>query len=487
MGIRTADQYKESLRDGRRVYIAGEKVEDITKHRVLGVTCDTIAAGYELAASEEPEICELLTAPHPRSGEPVNRFFITPHNTVDLVNRTRMIHCLIENTGGLPFGKDIGTDCLNAAFVVAGQMGKKQYQENAMNFLEHLRKNDLHTCGAVTCVKGDRCRVPSKQKHPDYYLHVVDKQKDGIVVKGAKIHITSAPATNEIIVVPTRQMREDEGDYAVSFAIPANTEGITFICRNGRGPWTDHEFHADRPVRELTEAMIVFDNCFVPWDRVFMCGEWQYSMLLAYTFATFHRFTAISYKIPSVEVMAGCAVAMAKYNGLDRVSHVRDKLADIAAYVETLRALTKAAAQDPVMYGDIAVPNPLIANMAKLHFASKYHAFVELIQDIGGGIIATAPDKKDWENPDIHDYLEHYLGGSASYSTLDRMKMIHETMRHICSHESAFHEVTTVHAEGSMAAQKMMILAESPLERYETMAKTAAGILPLGSRRRQKK
>ena len=481
MGIRTVEEYKESLRDGRRVYIRGEKVEDITKHPILGVTCDTIAAGYELTASKDPAVRDIFVAPHPETGEPVNRYFITPRNKEDLANRTQMIQRSIELIGGLPFGKDIGTDCLNAAFVVAGQMGKPEYQKNALNFLEHLRKNDLHTCGAVTCVKGDRSKEPSKQKHPDYYLHVVDKNKDGIIVKGAKIHITSAATANEIIVVPTRQMREDESDYAVSFAIPANTKGITFICRGGRGAWSDHEFHADHPVRELTEAMIVFDNVFVPWERVFMCGEWQFSMLMAYTFATFHRFTAISYKVPVVEVMAGCAVAMAKYNGLFNVGHIKDKLADIAAYVETLRALANAAAQNPVMYGDIAVPNPLIANMAKLHFASKYHAFIELIQDIGGGILATAPDKKDWENPDIHDYLEHYLGGSEKYSTLDRLKMIHETMRHICSHESAFHEVTTVHAEGSMAAQKMMILVESPLKRYETMAKTAAGIIPRGS------
>ena len=481
MGIRTVEEYKESLRDGRRVYIRGEKVEDITKHPILGVTCDTIAAGYELTASKDPAVRDIFVAPHPETGEPVNRYFITPRNKEDLANRTQMIQRSIELIGGLPFGKDIGTDCLNAAFVVAGQMGKPEYQKNALNFLEHLRKNDLHTCGAVTCVKGDRSKEPSKQKHPDYYLHVVDKNKDGIIVKGAKIHITSAATANEIIVVPTRQMREDESDYAVSFAIPANTKGITFICRGGRGAWSDHEFHADHPVRELTEAMIVFDNVFVPWERVFMCGEWQFSMLMTYTFATFHRFTAISYKVPAVEVMAGCAVAMAKYNGLYNVGHIKDKLADIAAYVETLRALANAAAQNPVMYGDIAVPNPLIANMAKLHFASKYHAFIELIQDIGGGILATAPDKKDWENPDIHDYLEHYLGGSEKYSTLDRLKMIHETMRHICSHESAFHEVTTVHAEGSMAAQKMMILVESPLKRYETMAKTAAGIIPRGS------
>jgi len=476
MGIRTVEQYKQSLKDGRRVYIRGEKVDDVTTHPILSVSVDTVGQGFALTASEDPEVRNLFVVPHPKTREPINRYFVTPRNAEDLALRTKMIQRSIELTGGLPFGKDIGTDCLNAAFVVAGQMGRAQYQENAMNFLEHVRRHDLAMCGAVTCVKGDRSKEPSQQKHPDYYLHVVDKNKDGIVVKGAKIHITSAPVSNEIIVVPTRQMRENEADYAVSFALPANTKGIVFICRAGRGQWTAHEFHPDYPVRELTEAMIVFDNVFVPWERVFMCGEWQFSMLLAYTFATFHRFTAISYKVPSVEAMAGCAVAMAEYNGLEKVGHVRDKLADIAGYVETLRALTNAAAKEPVMYGDIAVPNPLIANMAKLHFSSKYHEFVKWIQDICGGILATSPDRKDWENPEIHDYLEHYLGGSTKHSTEDRLRMIHAAQRMLCSHESAFHEVTTVHAEGSMAAQKMMILAESPLRKYREKAKRAAGI-----------
>jgi 4-hydroxybutyryl-CoA dehydratase/vinylacetyl-CoA-Delta-isomerase len=452
-------------------------VDDVTRHPVLGITVDTVAQGFALTSHPDPEVRNLFTAPHPETGELINRFFVTPRNADDLAHRTRMIQRSIELTGGLPFGKDIGTDCLNAAFVVAGMMGNKQYQENARNFLEYVRKNDLAMCGAVTCVKGDRSQEPSKQKHPDYYLHVVDKRKDGIVVKGAKIHITSAPVANEIIVVPTRQMRKSEGDYAVSFAIPANTKGVVFICRAGRGGWTEHEFHPDRPIRELTEAMIVFDNVFVPWERVFLCGEWQFSMLLAYTFATFHRFTAISYKVPAVEVMAGVAAAMAEYNGLDKVGHIRDKLAEIAGYVETLRALANASAKDPVMYGEIAVPNPLITNMAKLHFAGKYHEIMKLAQDICGGIIATTPDKKDWDNPDIHAYLDHYLGGSAKFSTEERMRMIHLAQRMLCSHESAFHEVTTVHAEGSMATQMMMIMAESPFKKYKTMARVAAGIL----------
>lgn len=482
MGIRTSDQYRESLRDGRNVYIRGEKVADVTTHPILGVATETIAAGYDLYKSDDPAVRDLFVASHPETGEPISRFYVTPKNTDDLKKRTQMIQRSMEIIGDLPFGRDIGTDCLNAAFVVAGKMGNSRYQQNVVNFLEHLRKNDLFTCGAVTCVKGDRSKEPAQQKHPDYYLRVVDKNKDGIIVKGAKIHITNGPLVNEIVVLPTRQMRENEAEYAVSFAIPANTEGITFISRSGRGAWTDNEFHPDVPARTLTEAMVIFDNVFVPWDRVFMCGEWKYSMLLAYTFATFHRFTAISYKIPLVEVMAGCGVAMAKYNGLDKTGHIKGKLAEIAAYVETLRSLANAAANEPIMYGDIAVPNPLIANMAKLHFASKYHEFIKLIQDISGGIIGTTPDKKDWDNPDLNAYLEHYLGGSEKYSTLDRMKMIHETMRQACSHESAMHEIITVHAEGSMEAQKMMILAESPLKRYEKLAERKAGILPWDER-----
>jgi 4-hydroxybutyryl-CoA dehydratase / vinylacetyl-CoA-Delta-isomerase len=478
MAIRTVEEYKASLRDGRRVYIMGEKVADVTAHPVLGPTCDLVGAAYELCAAKDPAIRDLYVAPHPVTGEPISRFYLTPHDAADLAMRSTMIRRSIELLGDLPFGRDIGTDCLNAAFVVAGKMGNREYQERAQAFLEYLRTKDLFTCGAVTCVKGDRSREPSAQKHPDYYLHVVDRGAAGIVIRGAKAHITSGPLVNEIVVLPTRQMRENEADYAVACAVPANAPGVTFISRGGRGAWSDQEFHPDSPVRTLTEAMIIFDDVFVPWERVFMCGEWKYSMLLAYTFATFHRFTAISYKIPLVETAAGCAVAMARYNGLEKVGHIRNKLADIAAYVETLRALANAAAADPVMYGDIAVPNPLITNMAKLHFAGKYHSFIQTIQDIGGGIIGTAPIKADWDHPDLHDYLEHYLGGAAEYSTLERMKMIHETMRQVCSHESAFHEIITVHAEGSMEAQKMMILAESPLDRYEEMAKRKAGIIP---------
>jgi 4-hydroxybutyryl-CoA dehydratase/vinylacetyl-CoA-Delta-isomerase len=203
-------------------------------------------------------------------------------------------------------------------------------------------------------------------------------------------------------------------------------------------------------------------------------------MLLAYTFATYHRFTAVSYKIPIVEILAGCAVAMAEMNGLDQAGHIRAKLVDIAAYVETLKALATAAIKSPVMYGDLAVPNPLITNMGKLHFANRYHEIIKLVQDVSGGIISTMPTYQDWQNEELHKSLEHYLGGSSRYTTEERLRMVALTHRMVASAEAAHMEVVTVHGEGSMEAQRMMIHAESPFKEYRNLALTAAGIPPRG-------
>jgi 4-hydroxybutyryl-CoA dehydratase/vinylacetyl-CoA-Delta-isomerase len=478
MAIRTPEEYRQSLRDGRRVYMFGEKVEDVTTHPILKIGTDTAAGDYELTESTDPQIRDLFVAAHPDTGEPISRYFTTPKTPEDIDKRMQMVQQSIRLTGGLPFGKDIGTDCLNAIMATANQMGKPEYSERARNYLEYLRKNDLMLCGAVTDVKGDRSKIPSQQIHPDYYVHVVDQNKDGIIVKGAKIHITGAPAANEILVVPTRQMRENESEYAVAFAVPANAKGVSLICRPGRGGRSPAEFPSNRPDRGLVEAMIVFDDVFVPWERVFLCGEWQYSMLLAYTFATYHRFTAVAYKIPIVEIMAGIAIAMAEANGIERVGHIRGKLSEVVAYVETLKALGTAAIKSPVYYGEICVPNPLITNMAKLHFAKNYHEIVKLIQDISGGIITTAPTYLDWKNEEIHDYLEHYLGGSAKYTTEERMRLIQFAHNMVSSGDSAHMEVTTVHAEGSMEAQRMMILIESPLKEYRDLVLRAAGVEP---------
>jgi 4-hydroxybutyryl-CoA dehydratase/vinylacetyl-CoA-Delta-isomerase len=480
MAVRSPEEFRESLRDNRRVFMNGELVEDVTTHPILKISTETAAGDFFLTHSEDPAVHDLFVAPHPETGEPISRYFLPPRTPEDLEKRLEMIGQSIRLTGGLPFGKDVGTDVMYAIMTTAQRMGKPEYLERAQSYLEHLRKNDLNLCAAITDVKGDRGKPPSQQTHPDYYLHVVDQNKDGIVVRGAKIHITGAPVANDILVLPTRQMRENEGEYSLAFAIPANAKGVTMVCRPSRGERGPSEFPAALPVRGLVEAMIIFDDVLVPWERVFMCGEWQFSMLLAYTFATYHRFTAVSYKIPAVEILAGCAVAMAEMNGVERTGHIRAKLVDIAAYVETLKALATAAIKSPVMYDDLAVPNPLITNMGKLHFASHYHEIIKLVQDVSGGIISTMPTYQDWQNEELHKSLEHYLGGSSKYTTEERLRMIALTHRMVASAESAHMEVVTVHGEGSMEAQRMMISAESPFKEYRNLALTAAGIPPRG-------
>jgi 4-hydroxybutyryl-CoA dehydratase/vinylacetyl-CoA-Delta-isomerase len=179
-------------------------------------------------------------------------------------------------------------------------------------------------------------------------------------------------------------------------------------------------------------------------------------------------------------MLAGCAVAMAEMNGVERAGHIRAKLVDIAAYVETLKALAVAAIKSPVMHGDLAVPNPLITNMGKLHFASHYHEMVKLVQDISGGIISTMPTYLDWQNEELHKELEHYLGGSSRYTADERLRMVAWTHRMVASAESSHMEVITVHGEGSMEAQRMMIYAEAPFKEYRDFALTAAGVEPRG-------
>ena len=230
----------------------------------------------------------------------------------------------------------------------------------------------------------------------------------------------------------------------------------------------------DLPITGHTDSMIIFDDVFVPWDRVFMCGEWQYSMMLVYNFAYLHRHTAASYHIPPFEFMVGMAQAMAEYNGIDKVGHVREKITDLVITVNTLKSLARASCMDFVVHQGIPIPNPVITNIAKYHYAKSFHGCVKDLEDICGGILSTAPTYKDWTNPEIGGMLKKYLVGKAETTAEDRLRML-QLIRDTFGVEN---DVRTLHAEGSIAAQRMTILSESKedIEDYKRQAKILAGI-----------
>ncbi|HYL80135.1 MAG TPA: 4-hydroxyphenylacetate 3-hydroxylase N-terminal domain-containing protein, partial [Candidatus Acidoferrum sp.] len=379
MPLRTAEEYVASLRDGRTVFYKGERIPDVTAHPVIQVAIDHASIDYRMA--EDPRWKDLAAVKEDETGQVISRYYHIPKSSDDLLKRS----ALIEQ--GTRLGrtlvvliKEIGTDALFALHILAKQMDDTlgtRYLERVRRYHAHCRDNDLAVAVAQTDVKGDRSLAPSEQLDPDLYVRIVGEGPEGIRVRGAKVHTSVSTNANEIIVLPTRALGERDRDYAVSFAIPVNTKGLTLIAAPYGAARMDPFDHPISGRHRMMETLTIFEDVLVPWDRVFLKGEWQYAGPLALTFVEFHRFTAISYKLPLVDLLVGCARLLAEYNGLEKVSHVREKMIHLIGYAETLRALTHhAALQCGVVEPGIAVPNQMLANIAKHHFASQYHQAV---------------------------------------------------------------------------------------------------------------
>lgn len=480
MGLRSPEQFEASLRDNRVVYYAGERVADVTRHPYLRIGVGTARVEYELAESPAHRgLCVAVRA----DGELYSRYLQPPRSTADLLARRALVELGARYALGFPpFAKDGGSDALNACLVASAHADHvlgTRYHGRVQEFARYLQDGDLSLAVAMTDVKGDRSRRPSQQDHPDYYLRIVDRRSDGIVVRGAKAHITSAPHTNEVLVVPTRAMTREDADYAVAFAVPVNTPGITVIARPGAAL---DEF--DFPVSarfDMWEGLVIFQDVFVPWERVFLAGEWQFAGIYTGMFANFHRFTAACYKYASGELLAGAAQCIAEYNGVDRAPHVREKIAWLVMYAETIHGLTLAAASQPMTdpLTGLCYPDPVIGNAAKFYFADNYHTAIKHVQDVAGGLTVTAPMSRDIFHPDLQPLVEHYLGAGPDAPALERLRMLKFIRDFTAGDTGGLWQVTSIHAEGSLAAEKLAVYREADLERYRTLARRAAGITPL--------
>jgi aromatic ring hydroxylase len=377
--------------------------------------------------------------------------------------------------------KEIGSDALFALHLVAHEIDQRkgtEYLDHVRKFYEYVRDNDLALSVAQTDVKGDRSKSPLEQEHPDYYLRIVKETPEGIVVRGAKAHTSVSVNSNEVIVLPTRAMKEDESGYAVAFAIPLNTKGLKLISSSYGAHHGDSEF--DFPLaskHRMIETLTVFDDVLVPHERVFLKGEWEFAGELAKTFVEFHRFTAISYKLPLVDALVGVALLMTEYNGLDRAKHVQEKLAQLISYSETLRALVRLSALDCESAAlGIALPKTLTVNMAKLHFAINFHQMLAYVQDIAGGLVVTGPSEADLENPDVGKYIRRYLGGREGVSVENRLRAINLVKELTATDFSGYQAVLAIHAEGSIEAEKLAMVREHDSLRCKRLARRLAGI-----------
>jgi 4-hydroxybutyryl-CoA dehydratase/vinylacetyl-CoA-Delta-isomerase len=476
VAIRTVEQYYKSLEDLHlTAYILGEKVENTFEHPLIKHMIAAVAKTYELENDSEGK--KHLVAQSDLVSEEVSRFVKFYKSPDDLLAKVRMLKFLSHRIGGC-YMRCTGMDAINSVGIEAYNCDQKygtEYWPKLLDFVKYIQKNDLVVFSGVTDVKGDRSLRPSAQKDPDMYLHVVDKNNDGIVVRGAKIHQTGSLCAHWGLIVPTREMREADKDYAVCFALPTDTEGLIYVY--GRGTLEARPLQGcDLGNVEFSKfvPMIIFNDVFVPWERVFLCGEYEFAGEMVRNFGNYHRHSHGGCKCGVGDILIGAAAVAAEYNGLKNVSHINNKFAEMLKVTEAIYGCSVAASVEstPTPSGIYNV-DPVLSNVSKLYEGKELAEVIRMMIEIAGGMVADMPSDRDFENPEIGPLLTKYLKGVEGVSTEDRVRIFR------LIEKLAFESrdiVSNIHGAGSPETHRMTILRNANIEAKKKLAKNLAGI-----------
>lgn len=481
MALMTGKQYIESIRNLKmEVYMFGKKIESPVDDPILRPSLNSVRMTYDLA--QMPEYEDLMTAISPYTGKRVNRFTHIHQSTEDLIKKVKMQRLCGQKTAAC-FQRCVGMDAFNAVFSTTYETDQKygtHYHENFKNFMIYCQENDLTVDGAMTDPKGDRSKAPHEQEDPDMFLHVVERREDGIVVRGAKAHQTGALNSHEIIIMPTQTMRPEDADYAVSFAVPMDTPGIFMIIgRQSCDTRKMENTEMDVGNAEFggVEALVVFDDVFVPNDRIFMCGETDFSGMMVERFAGYHRQSYGGCKVGVGDVLIGAAAVAADYNGAAKASHIKDKLIEMTHLNETLYCCGIACSAEghPTASGNYLI-DLLLANVCKQNVTRFPYEIVRLAEDIAGGIMVTAPSEADLRDPKLGPIIDKYLRGVATVSAENRLRILRLIENLALGTAAVGYRTESMHGAGSPQAQRIMIARQGNLPMKKELAKTIAHI-----------
>ena len=479
MALMTGEQYIESIRKIKpEIYMFGEKIENPVDNPILRPSLNSVRMTYDLA--QDPKYADLMTVTSPFTGEKINRFTHIHQSTEDLKNKVKMQRLCGQKTAAC-FQRCVGMDAFNAEYSTTYECDKKygtHYFDNFKKFMLYVQENDLTVDGAMTDPKGDRSKAPHAQADPDLYLHVVERRPDGVVVRGAKAHQTGIINSHEVIVMPTISMGPDDKDYAISFAVPLNTPGLFMIV--GRQSCDTRKTEGspiDVGNREFggVEALTIFDNVFVPNDRIFLNGETEFAGMLVERFAGYHRQSYGGCKVGVGDVLIGAAAVIADYNGCPKASHIKDKLIEMTHLNETLYCCGLACSTEghPTEAGNYMI-DLLLANVCKQNVTRFPYEICRLAEDIAGGLMVTAPS--DFRDPKLGKYIDKYLKGSEDVSTENRLKML-RLIENLCLGTAAVgYRTESMHGAGSPQAQRIMIQRQGNLAYKKELAKAIAHI-----------
>ena len=472
-------EYIESLRGLHpRIYYKSKKIDDVTRHPATAPHVRAAAMTYALASDEEHR--DLATATSHLSGRTIGRFTHVHQGVEDLLKKIKLLRVLGQKTGTC-FQRCVGHDGINATYSVAYEIDEKHgtdYFERFKKWLTYIQDENLMVVGAMTDPKGDRSKGPADQPDPDQYVHIVNRRDDGIIIRGAKLHMTGAVNSHEILVMPTTAMDDRSKDYAVVCAIPIDAPGITMIF--GRQASDDRRDKLERiDVGKPSfgavggEAVIAFEDVFVPFDRVFMDGETDFTGMLVYRFAAHHRANYGACKTGLMDVLTGAVSYLTQIQGTAKASHVRDKVTEMIHLSETLYCSSIACSAEgwPTPSGAYMV-DTMLANICK-HNVTRFHfEIARLALDLAGGFIATLPSQYDLESEEVGHLVKKYFSGVEGIPTEHRIKIA----RLIEAMTGGTALVESMHGAGSPQAQRVMIFREGELDKKIRLAKTLLGI-----------
>ncbi len=475
--MKTAEQYVASLRErDLRLFVRGERVTDPVSHPLVAPSVRTVAESYRLAS--DPEWRDLMVAHSRLIDGPINRFthlFETPD---DLQKKIQMQRVLGRLTGTC-FQRCVGMDAINALYNSTFEVDEARgtaYHARFVDFVRHVQREDLVLCGAMTDPKGDRRKRPSEQ--PDMYLRVVERRADSIVVRGAKLHQTGVVNAHEVVVMPGRTMGPEDADFTVAFAIPVDAPGVTLVY--GRQPSDDRRLGCEIDQGNATyggqEAVVIFEDVEVPMSRVFLDGEVEFATSLVDYFAGYHRQSYGGCKPGNGDVLIGAAALAARLAGVEKATHIKDKLVEMVHLNETMHgcgvACSTRCAKTPA--GNWMV-DPLLANVTKLNVTRAPYQMSRLAEEIAGGLLVTTPSAEDFDHPEVGPLLTKYLAG-AQGTTEDRIRVLRLIENMTLGATAAVIKTESMHGAGSPQAQRMRIAAQADFEGKMGEAARIAGI-----------
>ena len=475
MPLKKPQEYLESIKKPVNLYMFGEKVREFWNHPIIKPSINTVMKIYELAQMDQYK--DLMTATSHLTSETINRFTHIHQSVEDLINKVKMQRLIAQKTACC-FQRCVGYDAANALYSVTFEMDKKygtNYHDRFKKYWIEVQNQDLMVDGAMTDTKGDRSKRPNQQPDPDAFLHIVDENNDGIIVRGAKVHQTGYLNSHRVIIMPTLALRSGEEEYAVSFGIDTNAKGITLIygrqscdtrkMEDGKLDIGNYKFGGQ-------EIFVIFEDVFVPNDQIFMKGEVEFSGELVNRFAGFHRQSYGGCKSGVGDVLIGASALISEYNGTEKASHIRDKLVEMVHLNETLYSCGIACSSLGFQReaGNYEM-DMLLANVCKQNVTRFPYEIGRLAEDIAGGIICTLPSEADFKSEEIGILLKKYLTACTEIPVEDRYKVLRFIENLTMGVASVSYRTESMHGAGSPQAQRIMISRQADLESKKNLIK----------------